>query len=66
MTSSNENIFRVIGNLCGEITGHRWIPPIEASCFIDMYPIVPDRALWQNSLVTIDLSLQWRHNDLTG
>ena len=25
MTSSNENIFRVIGPLCGEYTGHRWI-----------------------------------------
>ena len=27
MTSSNGNIFRVIGPLCGEIIGHRWIPP---------------------------------------
>ena len=26
MTSSNGNIFRVIGHLCGESTGHRWIP----------------------------------------
>ena len=26
MTSSNGNIFRVIGHLCGEFTGHRWIP----------------------------------------
>ena len=26
MTSSNGNIFRVIGPLCGEFTGHRWIP----------------------------------------
>ena len=26
MTSSSENIFRVTGPLCGEITGHRWIP----------------------------------------
>ena len=25
MTSSHENIFRVIGHLCGEFTGHRWI-----------------------------------------
>ena len=31
MTSSNENIFRVIGHLCGEITGHRWIPRTKAS-----------------------------------
>ena len=26
MTSSNENIFRVTGPLCGELTGHWWIP----------------------------------------
>ena len=25
-TSSNGNIFRVTGPLCGEFTGHRWIP----------------------------------------
>ena len=27
MTSWNGNIFRVTGPLCGEFTGHRWIPP---------------------------------------
>ena len=26
MTSSNGNIFRVTDHLCGEFTGHRWIP----------------------------------------
>ena len=26
MTSWNENNFRVTGPLCGEFTGHRWIP----------------------------------------
>ena len=26
MASSNGNIFRVIGLLCGEFTSHRWIP----------------------------------------
>ena len=26
MTSSNENIFRVTGHLCGEFTSRRWIP----------------------------------------
>ena len=26
MTSSNGNIFRVTGHLCGEFTGHWWIP----------------------------------------
>ena len=39
MTSSNGNIFRVTGPLCGEFTGHRWIPRAKASdaklgCFL--------------------------------
>ena len=28
---SNGNIFRVTGTLCGEFTGHRWIPHTKAS-----------------------------------
>ena len=41
MTSSNGNIFRVIGSFCGEFTGHRWIPRTKASdaklwCFLDL------------------------------
>ena len=31
MTSSNGNIFRVTGPLCGELIGHRWIPRTKAS-----------------------------------
>ena len=31
MTSSNGNIFRVTGHLCGEFTGPRWIPCTKAS-----------------------------------
>ena len=31
MTSSNGNIFRVTGPLCGEFTSHRWIPHTKAS-----------------------------------
>ena len=31
MTSSNGNIFRVTGLLCGEFTGPRWIPRTKAS-----------------------------------
>ena len=31
MTSWNRNIFHVIGPLCGEFTGHRWIPLIKGS-----------------------------------
>ena len=39
MTSSNGNIFRVTGPLCGELSGHRWIPRTKASdaelwCFL--------------------------------
>ena len=30
MTSSNGNIFRVTGPLCGEFTGNRWIPHTKA------------------------------------
>ena len=41
MTSSNGNIFRVTGHLCGEFTGPRWIPHTKASdaalwCFFDL------------------------------
>ena len=41
MTSSNGNIFRVTGHLCGEFTGHRWIPRTKAS----------DAELWFFSLI---------------
>ena len=39
MTSSNANIFRVTGPLCGEFTGHQWIPLTKVSdaelwCFL--------------------------------
>ena len=39
MTSSNGNIFRVTGHLCGEFTSPRWIPRTKASdaelwCFL--------------------------------
>ena len=43
MTSSNGNIFRVTGFLCGEFTGPRWIPRTKASdlelwCFLWSMP----------------------------
>ena len=39
MTSSNGDIFRITGLLCGEFTGNRWIPRTKASdaelwCFL--------------------------------
>ena len=41
MTSSNGNIFRVTGPLCGKFTGQRWIPRTKAS----------DAELWCPSLI---------------
>ena len=43
MTSSNENSFRVTSPLCGEFTGHRWIPLTKANdaelwCFLWSVP----------------------------
>ena len=43
MKSSNENIFRVTGHLCGEFTGHWWIPrtiasDVELCCFLRSAP----------------------------
>ena len=43
MTSSNGNIFRVNGPLCGEFTGPRWIPHTKAS----------DAELWMNEWMNI-------------
>ena len=48
MTSSNGIMFRVIGPLCGEFTGHPWIPPIKASdaelwCFLWSAPCIKNR-----------------------
>ena len=41
MTSSNGNIFRVTGHLCGEFSGDRWIPRTKAS----------DAGLWSFFLI---------------
>ena len=43
MMSSNGSIFRVTGPLCGELTGHRWIPltkgsDVELWCFLSSAP----------------------------
>ena len=57
MPSSNGNIFRVTGHLCGEFTGLRWIPRTKASdaelwCF-----------LWSASLIWIN---GWVNNREAG
>ena len=48
ITSSNGNIFRVTGHLCGEFTGRRWIPRTKAS----------DAELWWSAL-NKRLNKQW-------
>ena len=37
MTSSNGNIFRITGHLCGEFTGHRWIPLTKVTRSFDVF-----------------------------
>ena len=70
ITSSNENIFRGTGPLCGEFTGLWWIPSTKASdaelwCFLDLHLIERlskhSRGWW---FETLSRPL-WRHcNDL--
>ena len=55
ITSSSGNIFRVTGHLCGEFTGHRWIPRTKAS----------DAELWIFSLICAWIS-DWVNNSATG
>ena len=68
MTSSNGNIFRVTGHLCGKFTGPRWISRTKASdaelwCSFDMRPNIrlskQSRGWW---FETPPQSL-WRHRD---
>ena len=66
MTSSNGNIFRVTGRLCGEITGQRWIPRSKASnaglwCFLWSAPWING---WVNNHETGDLRRQRTHYDV--
>ena len=66
MTSSNGNIFRVTGHLCGEFTSDRWIPLTKASdlkldIFFDLH--LKNRLCKQSkrrSFETASRSL-WRH-----
>ena len=60
MTSSNENIFRVTGPVCGEFTGLRWMPHTKASdaehwCFLWS-------AAWINGWVNNDEAGDLRRN----
>ena len=66
MTSSNENIFRVTGPLCGEFAGHRWIPltkaiDVELWCFLWSAPWIND---WVNNREAGDLRRHRVHYDV--
>ena len=63
MTSSNGNIFRVTGPLCGEFTGHLWIPGTETSdaelwCYLWSAPWING---WVNNCEAGDLRCQRAH-----
>ena len=55
MTSSNGNILRATGHLCGEFTGGRWIPRTKAS----------DAELWCFSLICASIN-GWVNNREAG
>ena len=48
MTSPNGNIFRVTGPLCGEFTGHRWIPSTKVSDAELWWSETPSWSLWRH------------------
>ena len=56
MTSSNGNIFRVTGPLCGEFTSHQWMPHTNA--VTRSFGVFSDLSLNQQ------LSKQWDAGDL--
>ena len=59
MTTSNGNIFRITDPLCGEFTGHRWIPltkagDVELWCFLWSAPSPvnsPHKGRWRGALM---------------
>ena len=55
MTSSNGNILRITGHLCGEFTGPRWIPRPKAS----------DTELWCFLWSALEIN-GWVHNGEAG
>ena len=65
MTSSNGNIFRVSGPLCGDFIDHRWIPLTKASdvelwCFLSSAPWING---WINIREASDLIRHHAHYD---
>ena len=64
MMSSNGNVFRVTGPLCGEFTGDRWIPHTKASD-VELSLICVWINDWVNNREVGDLRRYRGHNDLT-
>ena len=67
MTPSNGNIFRITGPLCGEFTGHQWIPLTKASdtelwFFSFIWALTNG---WVNNRNVDDLRLRHAHYDAT-
>ena len=65
MTSSNGNIFRIAGRLCGEFTGHQWIPrtkPVTRS--FDVFFIYTWINGWVNNHEAGDLRCHHTHYDV--
>ena len=67
MTSSNGNIFRVTGPLCGEFTVHRWIPLTKASAaeILWVFFIFAWEDDWVNNGEAGDLRGNRAHYDVT-
>ena len=70
MTPSNGNLFRVTGLLCGEFTGHWWIPRTKTSgaelwCFLWSAPNKQLSKQWWDGWFEKPSRPLWRHcNDL--
>ena len=68
MTSPNGNIFRVTGPLCGEFTGHRWIPrtnPSDADLWCFIWSAIWTNG-WVNNREAGDLKSHRAHYDVTA
>ena len=66
MTSSNGNVSRVTGPLCGEFTGHRWIPsqrPVTRS--FEVFFDLQLKKSWVNNHEAGDLRRHRAHYDVT-
>ena len=66
MTSSNGNIFHVIGPLWGESTGHRWIPLTKASdveLWYFLWSVPEQMAVWTFLIWDAIAHSLWHHCD---